>query len=149
MKKESLKAAKVPENPSRRDKYNFIADVVQETGSSLVFIEVNNVKVREFLNGDSPRASKGSGFLVDSEGLILTNAHVISDVPGSNTIQVKLQDGRHFAGQIEALDKKSDLATIRIPCKNLPVMKLGQSSKIRPGEFVIAMGSPLALRDYS
>ena len=40
---------------------------------------------------------------------------------------------------------KSDLATVRIPCKNLPVMKLGQSNNLRPGEFVIAMGSPLAL----
>ena len=40
---------------------------------------------------------------------------------------------------------QSDLATVRIPCKNLPVMKLGQSSNLRPGEFVIAMGSPLAL----
>ena len=43
------------------------------------------------------------------------------------------------------MDVKSDLATVRIPCKNLPVMKLGESSNLRPGEFVIAMGSPLAL----
>ena len=50
-----------------------------------------------------------------------------------------------FLGTIEDVDMKSDLATVRIPCKNLPVMKLGQSNNLRPGEFVIAMGSPLAL----
>ena len=50
-----------------------------------------------------------------------------------------------FSGTIEDVDVKSDLATVRIPCKNLPVMKLGESSNLRPGEFVIAMGSPLAL----
>ena len=48
-------------------------------------------------------------------------------------------------GQVEDVDHKSDLATIRIDCRNLPVMKLGQSSTLRPGEFVVAMGSPLAL----
>ena len=50
-----------------------------------------------------------------------------------------------FSGTVEDVDMQSDLATVRIPCKNLPVMKLGQSSNLRPGEFVIAMGSPLAL----
>ena len=56
-----------------------------------------------------------------------------------------LQDSRCFTGQVEDVDHKSDLATIRIDCRNLPVMKLGQSSTLRPGEFVVAMGSPLAL----
>ena len=48
-------------------------------------------------------------------------------------------------GEVEDIDAKSDLATIRINCKDLPVMKLGKSSSLRPGEFVVAMGSPLAL----
>lgn len=60
-------------------------------------------------------------------------------------IEIQLQDGRTFPGRVEDLDKLSDLATVRIDCKNLPVIRLGNSSDIRPGEFVVALGSPLAL----
>ena len=60
-------------------------------------------------------------------------------------LQVRLQDGRTFTGIVEDVDVKSDLATVRIPCKGLPVMPLGNSTSVRPGEFVIAMGSPLSL----
>ena len=79
-----------------------------------------------------------------SDGLILTNAHVVINKP-KDSIQVKLQDGRTFAGRVEDVDVKSDLATLRIDCKNLPEMKLGCSKDTRPGEWVIALGSPLAL----
>jgi len=130
--------------PTRRERFNFIADVVAETGSALVYIEVKDLHVHEFVRGEPVRASNGSGFIVKEDGLILTNAHVVTD-NHRLAIQVKLQDGRCFAGQVEDVDHKSDLATIRIDCRNLPVMKLGQSSTLRPGEFVVAMGSPLAL----
>ena len=59
--------------------------------------------------------------------------------------KVRLQDGREFTGAVEDVDVKSDLATVRIKCNNLPEMKLGTSNDIRPGEWVIALGSPLAL----
>ena len=61
------------------------------------------------------------------------------------SFQVRLPDGRTFAGTVEDVDVKSDLATVRIPAKGLTVMPLGTSSDVRPGEFVIAMGCPLSL----
>ena len=66
--------------------------------------------------------------------------HFISLFP-----QVRLQDGRAFQGVVEDVDVKSDLATVRISAKDLPRMKLGTSKDTRPGEWVIALGSPLAL----
>ena len=63
----------------------------------------------------------------------------------SSTLSFIISFASLFSGTVEDVDMQSDLATVRIPCKNLPVMKLGQSSNLRPGEFVIAMGSPLAL----
>ena len=59
-------------------------------------------------------------------------------------MQVRLQDGRTFTGIVEDVDVKSDLATVRIPVKSLPVMPLGNSTSVRLGEHVIAMGSPLS-----
>jgi HtrA serine peptidase 2 len=83
--------------------------------------------------------------LVESDGLLITNAHVVVNKPHS-AVNVKLHDGRTFHGVVEAVDPISDLATVRINCKNLPVMKLGKSSSLRPGEFVVALGSPLNLQ---
>jgi HtrA serine peptidase 2 len=133
-----------PSTPTRRERFNFIADVVAETGPVLVYIEIKDLRVRDYFTGQPTTASNGSGFVVQKDGLILTNAHVVAGKPRA-AIQVRLQDGRTFIGTVEDIDMKSDLATVRIPCKNLPVMKLGKSSNLRPGEFVIAMGSPLAL----
>ena len=131
---------------SRRSEFNFIADLVEETAPGLVYIEIKDGRSRpgEFYAGDSLTLSNGSGFIVASDGLILTNAHVVINKPRAS-IQVKLQDGRTFAGVVEDVDVKSDLATLRIDCKNLPEMKLGSSKDTRPGEWVIALGSPLAL----
>jgi len=129
---------------SRRNKFNFIADLVEETAPGLVCIEIKDTGVRDYFTGQPVTSSNGSGFIVGSDGLILTNAHVVINKPRAN-ILVRLQDGRVFAGTVEDVDVKSDLATLRIPCKNLPQMKLGSSSDIRPGEWVVAMGSPLAL----
>lgn len=130
--------------PSRRSRFNFIADLVEETAPGLVYIEIKDTGVRDYFTGQPVTSSNGSGFIVGEDGLILTNAHVVINKPRAN-ILVRLQDGRVFAGTIEDVDVKSDLATLRIPCKNLPQMKLGSSSDVRPGEWVVAMGSPLAL----
>ena len=99
---------------------------------------------RDYYTGEATTVSNGSGFIVGHDGLILTNAHVVEGRPRA-MIEIQLQDGRTFPGRVEDLDKLSDLATVRIDCKNLPVMRLGNSSDIRPGEFVVALGSPLAL----
>ena len=139
-------ATKKSSQKSRRSEFNFIADLVEETAPGLVYIEIKDGRSRpgEFYTGDSLTLSNGSGFIVASDGLILTNAHVVINKPRAS-IQVKLQDGRTFAGVVEDVDVKSDLATLRIDCKNLPEMKLGSSKDTRPGEWVIALGSPLAL----
>jgi len=130
--------------PSRRSRFNFIADLVEETAPGLVYIEIKDTGVRDYFTGQPVTSSNGSGFIVSKDGLILTNAHVVINKPRAN-ILVRLQDGRVFAGKVEDVDVKSDLATVRIPCQNLPEMKLGSSSDLRPGEWVVAMGSPLAL----
>ena len=130
--------------PSRRKQFNFIADLVEETAPGLVYIEIKDGGVRDYYTGQPLTVSNGSGFIVDSDGLILTNAHVVINKPRAS-IQVRLQDGRSFAGVVEDVDVKSDLATVRINSSNLPKMKLGTSKDIRPGEWVIALGSPLAL----
>lgn len=98
----------------------------------------------DFFTGQPVTASNGSGFVIDGNGLILTNAHVVINKPNT-MVSVKLFDGRVFPGHIEDVDPTSDLATVRIQCKNLPTMKLGESSKLLAGEWVVAMGSPLSL----
>ena len=126
------------------NRFNFIAEVVEETAAALVYIEIKDLGVRNFYTGDPMTTSNGSGFIVKEDGLILTNAHVVLNKPRAG-VQVRLQDGRTYQGYVENYDVKSDLATVRIEARNLPVMKLGQSSDVRAGEFVIAMGSPLSL----
>ncbi|XP_076059231.1 serine protease HTRA2, mitochondrial-like [Oratosquilla oratoria] len=134
----------IVEPPSRKLIYNFIADVVEGISDSVVYIEIKYMRRRDF-HGKPKTASNGSGFIVDQSGLILTNAHVVSNRPRSSSVVVRLHDGREFTGVVEEIDAISDLALIRIKCENLPVMKLGQSSELRPGEFVVALGSPLSL----
>ena len=130
---------------SRRAAFNFIADVVAETAHSLVYIEIKDTGVRDYFTGQPVTHSNGSGFIVESDGLILTNAHVVVNKPRAG-ILVKLQDGTCHQGIVEDVDMKSDLATVRIsPRQPLPVMKLGSSEDLRPGEWVVALGSPLSL----
>lgn len=135
-----VEAATAP--PSRRAQFNFIADVVETAAVSLVYIEIQDTRRMDYYTGKPATVSNGSGFVVESNGLILTNAHVVINKPRS-IVSVRLSDGRSFQGIVEAVDPISDLATVRIQCKNLPAMKLGQSASLRSGEFVVALGSPL------
>ncbi|XP_043274199.1 serine protease HTRA2, mitochondrial isoform X2 [Venturia canescens] len=127
-----------------RERYNFIADVVEISAPSVVYIEIKDQKRIDFFTGKPATTSNGSGFIVKEDGLILTNAHVVINKPNT-LVKVRLQDGSTYTGVVEDVDMQSDLATVRIEKKNLPVMKLGSSSSIRPGEFVVAIGSPLSL----
>ncbi len=84
----------------------------------------------------------GSGFIISSEGYILTNNHVVGD---ADSITVRLADEREFKAEIIGTDPQSDVALIKIDGKDLPVMSLGDSDKMEVGEWVIAIGSPFEL----
>ena len=87
--------------------------------------------------------ASGSGVIVRSDGYILTNDHVVD---GADKVTVRLQDGREFTGQVRR-DFKSDLALVKIPANNLPAAEIGDSDKVRIGQWAIAFGSPFGLSD--
>ena len=81
----------------------------------------------------------GSGFIIDEEGYILTNQHVIQN---ADKITVTLPDGRKFEAELKGSDLRSDLAVIKIKAHNLPVVELGNSDEIKIGQWAIAVGNP-------
>ena len=98
--------------------------------------------------GDQDRPARrvnslGSGFIIDSSGLVVTNNHVISD---ADEISVILNDGAKLTAELVGKDSKSDLAVLRVrPDKPLKAVKFGDSDKLRLGEWVIAIGNPFSL----
>lgn len=90
--------------------------------------------------GDYKQQGLGSGVIVDANGVILTNNHVVS---GADDISVRLMDGREFKAKVKGTDKQTDLAVIKIDAKNLKPIKLGNSDRARVGDWVLAIGSPL------
>ncbi|XP_073776137.1 serine protease HTRA2, mitochondrial [Danio rerio] len=89
--------------------------------------------------------SNGSGFIISSDDLIVTNAHVVANKPG---VRVKLTNGETYNATVQDVDQAADIATIKINVKNpLPTLRLGKSSDVRQGEFVVAMGSPFSLKN--
>ncbi|MCF8149128.1 MAG: DegQ family serine endoprotease [Burkholderiaceae bacterium] len=88
--------------------------------------------------------SLGSGFIVSAEGHILTNAHVVD---GADEVLVKLSDKREFKAKVLGADKRSDVALIKIDASKLQVAKLGDSTKIKVGEWVVAIGSPFGFEN--
>lgn len=142
----SLKAAIPTLGESNRNKFNFFADIVQKSAPAVVYIEIKDKRHIDYYTREPLTASNGSGFIIESNGLILTNAHVVINKPHTY-LQVKLHDGRSFMGKVETVDPQSDLATVRINCTGLPSLKLGKSSDLRAGEWVVALGSPLALNN--
>jgi serine protease Do len=89
--------------------------------------------------GDQPSASLGSGFIVSSDGYILTNAHVVD---GANVVTVKLTDKREFKAKVVGADKQSDVAVLKIDAKDLPTVKIGDPRQSKVGQWVVAIGSP-------
>ena len=86
----------------------------------------------------------GSGFIIESNGLILTNAHVVE---GANTIYVTLTDKREYKAKLLGMDKRTDMAVVKIEARDLPRLPLGDSSRVRVGEWVLAIGSPFGLEN--
>lgn len=84
----------------------------------------------------------GSGFIVSADGYVMTNAHVVD---GADEVYVTLTDKREFKAKIIGADKRSDVALVKIEGVNLPRLTIGDSNKIRVGEWVIAIGSPFGL----
>ena len=97
---------------------------------------------RRFLEDEArPRDARslGSGFVVSSDGFILTSAHVIAD---ANEILVRFRDRLELNAEVVGMDKRSDVALLKVDAKDLPVVKIGDSSKLAVGEWVLAIGSP-------
>ncbi|GAX40838.1 peptidase S1 and S6 chymotrypsin/Hap [Tolypothrix sp. NIES-4075] len=140
---------------------NFVVGVVQKVGPAVVRIdstrivssrrpdEFNDPFFRRFFGDQQsqPRQTiegSGSGFIINSGGQILTNAHVVD---GADTVTVTLKDGRTFDGKVLGEDRVTDVAVIKIGANNLPTIALGNSETLQPGEAVIAIGNPLGLNN--
>jgi serine protease Do len=93
-------------------------------------------------SGETPRRGTGTGFIIDESGLILTNHHVIE---GAERITVKLADGRSLRAQMVGSDPDTDIALVKVEAPGpLPAAALGNSDSLRVGEWVVAIGNPLA-----
>lgn len=140
---------------------NFITQVVENVGPAVVRIDssrtvtsrmpevFNNPLFRDFFGADLPTERQqrvergtGSGFMINSNGEILTNAHVVD---GADTVNVTLKDGRSFVGKVVGTDPMTDVAVVKIQANNLPAVTLGNSEQLKPGEWAIAIGNPLGL----
>src|SRR5277367_5343985 len=91
-----------------------------------------------------PMKGVGSGFIVTPDGYVLTNAHVVDD---ASEVTVKLTDRREFVAKVIGVDKRSDVALIKIAATGLPIVHFGDSSKLKPGQWVVAIGSPFGFEN--
>ena len=143
---------------------NAFADVADKAGESVVSISTvhtekmrggmgpmgNDEMFKQFFKdffGDMPerefmQRGLGSGFIIDPDGFILTNQHVVD---GADKIEVTLSDGRKFPAKIKGQDTRADLAVLKISAQNLKALDLGDSDKVRIGQFAIAVGNPFGI----
>ena len=95
---------------------------------------------------DGPRGvSLGSGFIISPDGYVLTNHHVVD---GADSVTVKLADRREFKAKVVGSDEQSDVALLKIDASGLPAVRIGDSNQLKPGQWVLAIGSPFGL-DHS
>jgi S1-C subfamily serine protease len=136
---------------------NFVVQVVQKVGPAVVRINsartVQNERGTSLFENffDIPSQNRGqervergtgSGFIFDAQGLVMTNAHVVDK---ADAVTVLLKDGREFKGKVLGEDPFTDVAVVKIEATKLPVVNLGDSKKLLPGEWAIAIGNPLGL----
>lgn len=91
-----------------------------------------------------PARGEGSGFIVSGDGYILTNAHVVKN---ADEVEVKLIDKRKFTAKVVGTDERTDVAVLKIPAGNLPAVRLGDPTRLRVGEAVVAIGSPFGFEN--
>ncbi len=91
-----------------------------------------------------PSRGIGSGLIITTDGYVLTNAHVVAD---ASEVTVKLTDRREFRAKVVGVDKRSDVALIKIPATGLPIVHFGDPALIRPGQWAIAIGSPFGFEN--
>ncbi len=116
-------------------------DAAKKVEPAVVSISAN-VQVSDFFGRTSTaQAGAGSGFILTSDGLIVTNRHVIEQQGA--TFKVILDDGRIFDGTVKAIDTLNDLAVIKIDAQDLPSVELGSSDALKVGQFVLAVGNAL------
>ncbi|WP_353235103.1 Do family serine endopeptidase [Diaphorobacter ruginosibacter] len=119
----------------------------------LEFFKRFGIPVPNIPRGQSPRRSQpqqqeeqprgvGSGFILSSDGYVMTNAHVVE---GADDVIVTLTDKREFKAKIVGSDKRSDVAVVKIDATGLPAVKVGDVNRLKVGEWVIAIGSPFGL----
>lgn len=140
---------------------NLVSSVVEQVGPAVVRINAtktvesqvpeafNDPFFQRFFGSQMPDAPQqeivrgsGSGFIVNSNGQIITNAHVVD---GATKVSVVLKDGRQFEGKVIGTDPVTDVAVVKIEANNLPTVKVGNSEALQPGELAIAIGNPLGL----
>jgi serine protease Do len=134
---------------------NFIVKVVEQVGPAVVRINASRRAAQNSPESPFDRFSNlppeeseqiergtGSGFIFDANGLVMTNRHVIN---GADRVTVLLKDGRQFQGEVLGEDPLTDVAVVKIAEANLPTVKLGDSRRLTPGDWAIAIGNPLGL----
>ncbi len=97
-----------------------------------------------FQRRQMPVMGEGSGFIIRSDGMILTNAHVVA---GASKVTVELRDRREFPGKVIGMDKISDVAVVKIAADHLPTVQLGNSDSLQVGQGVLAIGAPFDLKN--
>lgn len=140
---------------------NFVVGVVQKVGPAVVRIdsartvsqasdEFEDPFFRRFFGDRAPEPRQrvergsGSGFIINANGQILTNSHVVD---GADSVTVTLKDGRTLNGKVLGEDQVTDVAVIQIDTNKLPTVAIGNSETLQPGEAVIAIGNPLGLNN--
>src|SRR5438552_2008766 len=91
-----------------------------------------------------PIRGEGSGFIIRPDGVIMTNAHVVD---GASEVTVRLTDRREYTAKVVGVDPKSDIAILRIPAKDLPTVRIGDSRGLKVGEWVLAIGAPFGFEN--
>jgi len=130
--------------PSAEDENPLLPDfvsVIAKVKPSVVAINTE-VVTYDIFNRQFTQEGAGSGWIIDEDGYIVTNNHVIA---GAKSITVTLADGRTFEASIVGTDALSDLAVLKVSARNLVKANLGDSSEVRVGEWVLAVGNPLGL----